>query len=162
MTGMSFWLYSRIDCWLHYIFGFEFKLSTNKFPGALHFCAFSQIDWFPDCISDCRVYLHLHFFKPPPEAPLPKGSTSATKLCRQFNPKYIWPRNPRSGVQYKYLREIREPLNIHAPWRFLDFPNLVLSQKRIWIRVWHFYGFWYERISEYIRVKKMTRTNIRI
>ena len=29
------------------------------------------------------------------------------------------------------------------------------------IRVWHSYGFWYERISEYIRVKKMTRTNIR-
>ena len=31
-----------------------------------------------------------------------------------------------------------------------------------WTRVWHSYGFWYERISEYIRVKKMTRTNIRI
>ena len=29
-------------------------------------------------------------------------------------------------------------------------------------RVWHSYGFWYKRISEYIRVKKMTRTNIRI
>ena len=29
-------------------------------------------------------------------------------------------------------------------------------------RVWHSYGFWYERISEYICVKKMTRTNIRI
>ena len=29
-------------------------------------------------------------------------------------------------------------------------------------RVWHSYGFWHERISEYIRVKKMTRTNIRI
>ena len=29
-------------------------------------------------------------------------------------------------------------------------------------RVWHSYGFWYERISEYIRVKKMIRTNIRI
>ena len=31
-----------------------------------------------------------------------------------------------------------------------------------WTRVWHSYGFWHERISEYIRVKKMTRTNIRI
>ena len=30
------------------------------------------------------------------------------------------------------------------------------------IRVWHSYGFWYERISEYIRVKKITRMNIRI
>ena len=29
-------------------------------------------------------------------------------------------------------------------------------------RVWHLYRFWHERISEYIRVKKMTRTNIRI
>ena len=32
----------------------------------------------------------------------------------------------------------------------------------VWVRVWHLYRFWHERISEYIRVKKMTRTNIRI
>ena len=28
--------------------------------------------------------------------------------------------------------------------------------------MWHSYGFWHERISEYIRVKKMTRMNIQI
>ena len=37
-----------------------------------------------------------------------------------------------------------------------------LSWMSIRYRVWHSYGFWHERISEYIRVKKMTRTNIRI
>ena len=34
--------------------------------------------------------------------------------------------------------------------------------ENICYRVWHSYGFWYERISEYIRVKKMTWMNIRI
>ena len=36
------------------------------------------------------------------------------------------------------------------------------GKNRFQTRVWHSYGFWYERISEYIRVKKMIRTNIRI
>ena len=56
-----------------------------------------------------------------------------------------------------------------------DLEVFLLCHTLVRIRVWHSYGFWYERISEYIRVKKneifwdeyihikiLIRTNIRM
>ena len=55
--------------------------------------------------------------------------------------------------------------HIASKREILDFPKVYwISQidLHVYCRVWHSYGFWYERISEYIRIKKMTRMNIRI
>ena len=47
-------------------------------------------------------------------------------------------------------------------WEIIWFLLLGYWFLLVWNRVWHSYGFWHERLSEYIRFKKMTRTNIRI
>ena len=43
-------------------------------------------------------------------------------------------------------------------------PSLVMyhPQSWLWIRVWHSWKFWYEWMSEYIPINKITRMNIRI
>ena len=79
------------------------------------------------------------------------------------------PRNislSRDGVQRKINNETTKTWN-HEPYRYLTV--------QIWIRVWRIWIFdtneysnifiskkQYERISEYIRIKKMIQTNIRI
>ena len=52
--------------------------------------------------------------------------------------------------------------NVVDMMKVKKFHNPKLYQHVDQTRVWHLYGFWYKRISEYIRVKKMTEMNIRI
>ena len=49
-------------------------------------------------------------------------------------------------------------ININYGWLMSENDD----EKTVHARVWHSFGFWHERISKYIRVKKITRTNIRI
>ena len=113
-------------------------------------------------VSCCAFYLHL--------VSLSWVLLFETKISGPWELLVTW-LSSTICVSSCVLSFVSSPLTKHPPSSHLC--DLLLLIRN---RVWHSYGFWYERISEYIRVKKndtneypyifvwtfLTRTNIQI